>query len=451
MAWGLVRVAAALLTATIVSMASGLRADIVTFEAVAVTGTPIPETSGLTFTRFAGTSISNGTVLFTGSDQVNVWGVYTSDGGTLSRLVDSTAPIPGGTGNFDLFSSPRTDGSSVVFVGDDLDTTQSGVYTVPFSGGAATRIADTSTSLPGGGSIDTYLSADVNGGTVAVEGFLNPAGEGIYTIVGGNVTTIVDTNTLAPGTTSNFDRFSSPQLAADGTVVFQGDTDQFSTTGFQGIYTGTGGALTTVVDSSDAMPNSTGTFSQIRPPSVSDDGTIAFGATGTETHPDAGNFSGVYTSLNGVLSVVADATTLTPDGTEFLLFDSALTPIWEDTVGFVAYDLLDADTLRQALWISRAGTLYEILTIATAQIGSPFVGEMFDGRQLELIFLSPDSIEGDTIAFTAAFTNGDWGVYTATIEPAAVPEPSSLLLLGLTGAACAGTGWRRRKSRPAQA
>src|SRR5690606_33777471 len=104
-------------------------------------------------------------------------------------------------------------------------------------------------------------------------------------------------------------------------------------------------------------------------------------------------------------SVIADATTLTPDGTPFVTFSPVITPIWEDVVAFVGFDLMAPELAREALYLSRAGTIYRVLTISTADFTGTdgFVGEFFDGRQLVGILLGQDALEGDTLAFTANF------------------------------------------------
>ena len=68
-------------------------------------------------------------------------------------------------------------------------------------------------------------------------------------------TKIVDTSVDAPGSTGTFTRFGETSIDGE-TVVFQGG----DATGNEGIYTSTDGVLTTIADTTDDPPGSTGTF-----------------------------------------------------------------------------------------------------------------------------------------------------------------------------------------------
>ncbi len=447
---GLRAVAVALTTVAMIGGTDDLHAEIITFETIAVTGDAMPGSGGVVYERFSAPIISGGTVVFEGNDRVSVSGLYASSGGTITRLADTSTAIPDGTGNFTGFNGYSVSNGTVYYRGVGTGD-QAGAYSIPVSGGTSVRIADMTTPVPDGRPMDDFeaLSTGANGGVVAIEARIWPDEDGIYTFDGGTFTTIVNPQTQMPGTTSNFGLVSSPDVAADGTVVFQGANGPGSSP-HRGIYTGNGGALTTIADTNTVMPNSTGMFDNLRTPSISDSGTVAFSAAGTEIVSSTGAiFSGVYTSTDGILSVIADATTLTPDGTPFGTFSPVITPIWEDVVAFVGFDLMAPELAREALYLSRAGTIYRLLTISTVDLtpeGTGFVGEIFDGRQLVGILLGQDALEGDTLAFTANFADGSSGVYTANIDVgvAAVPEPSSLALLALTGVAFAGVNWQRR-------
>jgi hypothetical protein len=118
-------------------------------------------------------------------------------------------------------------------------------------------------------------------------------------------TKIADSSTLRPGST--FDAFFAPAVDA-GVVAFRAwDTDDTGDIG-DGIYMGSGGALTTVVDDETPLPGGDGTFHGSGDPSISA-GNVAF--VGNEN--DSAFGLAVYSTLNGTLGVVADSSTLDPD------------------------------------------------------------------------------------------------------------------------------------------
>jgi len=79
----------------------------------------------------------------------------------LTRLADTTTPVPGGTGNFTGFTQigggPYAGFNIIVrngmavFAG--IDSAGNGLYSVPAAGGAIKRIVNYNTALPNGGRI----------------------------------------------------------------------------------------------------------------------------------------------------------------------------------------------------------------------------------------------------------------------------------------------------------
>ena len=112
-------------------------------------------------------------------------------------------------------------------------------------------------------------------------------------------TTIADRSTDAPGLDGTFESFRKP--AYDGTdVAFKGGT-----TGEQGVYTTKGGSIRVVADINSPEPrDGVNTFAVFGDPDI-DAGTIAFPGYAAE-------FGGIYTELDGVLSLVADNQTIIP-------------------------------------------------------------------------------------------------------------------------------------------
>ena len=152
------------------------------------------------------------------------------------------------------------------------------------NGGVTTPVLINSASLSANSGI-----AMNDAGTVA---FRNSIGTGIFTISGGLVTTIVDSS----GPLNYFG--SAPSLNEVGTVAFVAGVGGIDG-GSYGIYSGNGGPLTTIADVSgpfSAFPS----FSFGNPP-INDSGTVAFIA-GLDAG-GAGIFTGDGTATNEVIGI----------------------------------------------------------------------------------------------------------------------------------------------------
>lgn len=414
-------------------------AAVVTFETVVKTGDPIPNSGGLTYARVNGTTLSGGTVAFLGRDSdttPTVTGIYSSTGGTISTVVTTNTAIPSGTGNFTGFGSVTASNGTLAFDGNGASS-QSGVYTVPLSGGSPSVVVNTATPIPGGsGNFTAVFSSNLNGGAVAFEGNGSFPQNGIYTApsTGGSASLVANTSTAVPSRSGfQFSGFNSPVVGSDGTVVFQGT----SAGGFQGLYSSSGGTLTALVDSNVMMPGTSDNFAQIGGPSVATDGSVVFRGQGSTLDPVTGVApTGIYKSDGGMLSILADLNTMTPDGVgDFIYFTPAAVAVSGANFAFLAYDEFAPMMAREGLYVSRNGEIIPIM----------FLNEMFDGRMPSIVLIGRNSLEGDTLAFSVGYTDQTWGVYTATISPAAVPEPSSFALLGLLGIGTVANRYRKRR------
>jgi hypothetical protein len=82
----------------------------------------------------------------------NNFQLWTSDltGGSLTNLVDTSTPIPHGTGTFLDGYQHRFYGSFIIFLGSDSNTDAAGYYSVPATGGKITELVNQSTEKPDG-------------------------------------------------------------------------------------------------------------------------------------------------------------------------------------------------------------------------------------------------------------------------------------------------------------
>lgn len=117
----------------------------------ATTNTPIPCGTG-DFSYLSAPNLSNGNVTFLGTGGAKM-GLYTGFYFDLNALIDTDTPVPGETSDFDFFSSRYSaDNGNVAFngiiTGDDIGgSTQWGIYTT--IGGIVSKVVDLDTPLDG--------------------------------------------------------------------------------------------------------------------------------------------------------------------------------------------------------------------------------------------------------------------------------------------------------------
>jgi hypothetical protein len=200
------------------------------------------------FTTFLYQSVNRGNVAFSaGNSATGFGGVYTNIGGVLNRIADSLTPIPGGVGSFNQFyEAPSLSNGSVAFSGGTI-AGQRGVYL--FRDGALTRVADRTTPVPGGsGNFSSFNQPSLNGDTLVFTGG-GGGRRGIYLAQGSLLTALVDTTTPIPDGSGSFTAFGRWQSLDGDRLAFVGS----GVSGQVGIYTLIGGQLTKVIDLNDIL------------------------------------------------------------------------------------------------------------------------------------------------------------------------------------------------------
>jgi len=108
-----------------------------------------PKGRNFDFRSFGTALIDGGTIVFPGAAGDDLSGLYSSSDQGLVNLADTNTPVPGGMGNFMGFAEYTVSGGNVVFRGWDA-TRRDGLYYVPASGGAITKIVAIGDTLPAG-------------------------------------------------------------------------------------------------------------------------------------------------------------------------------------------------------------------------------------------------------------------------------------------------------------
>jgi hypothetical protein len=238
---------------------------------IAKTGDAAPLGSFTNFRQWLVSSGAGQTAFVAGSTGGS--GVYTGNGGAVSTVAKVGDPAPIGT--FSLFNDgPDMDNGITVFTAEYNSGGNKGVFTA--NGSTLTTIAKTGDAAPSG-TFNGFSNSVIDGSAVAFTGTFGTKSlgvpfSGVFLSQGGSVTTIMKEGDPAP--TSTFDPIpGSPSLS--GTTVAFPATYSFHSRA--GIFTGSGGPLTTIVKTGDTAPVGVFGSTIVQPSMVGD--SIAFRAT----------------------------------------------------------------------------------------------------------------------------------------------------------------------------
>lgn len=187
---------------------------------------------------------------------------YTRDrAGRIRLLADETTSIPAGKGTFTTFEVFGMLDRGVAVISGRGRGGQAGIY--ENIGGRLRVVADTKTPIPGGEGTFTiwriskfvnitaaFGGMSVNRGNIAFTGRGTKDQAGIYARIGGRLTVVADTRTIAPSSNErfiNFEYFAGPSLYGKA-VAFVGLTNKLS-----GVYVGAHGKLTKIVATGDEL------------------------------------------------------------------------------------------------------------------------------------------------------------------------------------------------------
>ncbi len=171
--------------------------------------TTIARTSDGFFSRLGNPALNDsGTVAFWGDPVAGGSGIFTSSGGSVATLIDSSGP-------FSSFRGTAINDSNTVAFLADLDAGGSGIFTS--SGGAITTVADTSGPFSSFGVESTAIN---DTGTVAFLANLDTGGAGIFTGLDSVVDQVIATGDSLFGSTVTSLSFSKTGLNNSGQVAF---------------------------------------------------------------------------------------------------------------------------------------------------------------------------------------------------------------------------------------
>ncbi|HRW53784.1 MAG TPA: hypothetical protein P5081_12940 [Phycisphaerae bacterium] len=370
---------------------------------VADTTDAVPDTGG-TFTSFGTPAIDGPRIVFGAASDNGRQGFYVSQNGTLSRVIDTTTFLPGGGSFTSIAGEPSIEGSDVAFSGFG-----------PSIGGHYARINNVlwqiarigSTPLPGSpGVFGNWSSSWIDNGRVVFYATQVCGFEGLYEWrQGGQLRALADTNTPIPGGVGTFTAFNNcvgvqpGPAAADGQTIFtaSGSSGQF------GVYT-TAGGLRRVLDLTTTTPIG-GMFTSVQPP-MTDLGILAISANTT---------NGVVVYLQDCLGthIIVDPTTNYPGtNSPFGYFPPFLgagrVGLNDGTVVFFG---VSPDSSTSGAFGYRHGQIFKIVENS----------DVIDGES-GLVIFRRESVSGDRFAFRR-LTNSGIVVHVADIGEVTTTNP----------------------------
>lgn len=345
-----------------------------------------------TFGSFGLPFVRDGVVVFQGyGPTLSEAGLYSSNGGRLAVIADTRTPIPGGTGTFTALDSPAFDGVSVVFQGQDA---ASGFGLYRSAGGSLAKVANSATPVPGGGgafSFRGFIGPVVAGSRIAFRGSSEQSAWGafgVYTAVGQTLRRVADVGTPVPGTSLTFGSFGHRPVVDGDSVVFPAYAEGY---GHSGIYSSRNGSLAVVADSNTPIPGGSGGFFAFGAP-ASSGGVVAF------TGADASYNLGVYRKDAGVLRRIVDRQTVVPGSSAtFGFIDN---PVVEN--GVVVFGAVTNSYQPAGLYASTLHALSVVADLRTPVPGGQGVFSSFDTRPI---------LANSSVAFIGADSTGSSGIY----------------------------------------
>lgn len=271
--------------------------------------------------------------------------------------------------------------------------------------GLITRIADTSTAMPGGegnpldDDDDLYFSSfgpgrpHIFGNNLVFYGSSGIAGgyqEGIFLwkpTTG--IANPVDTNSEIPGAGVAFRNFLDTPFGSREELVFSTWEHPFNYS--TAVYRmSLEGPISVVVDLATPVPGNPDSFNQFPESVIMDSGEVAF--IGQSLRDFGASNYGIYLAgRDGGIEKILDATTRIPGGYGTFGTTSSLGTSGDRLVFQSFYKV--GDEIHRAIFAFSEGVIRPVVR----------PGDLIGGREVARVFMESDSLEGDTVHFLATF------------------------------------------------
>jgi len=224
-----------------------------TLHMLASSNIPAPDRSGNSIARLGSVSVESGTIVFHGTDSKNQGGIYSDIGKFLNIIADTNTLVPGMSPplNFIDVAEASIDSGKIAFTGYGPDN-RKGIYI--HTGAALHTVADMNTPFTGRETwnISDLWGPSLDGERLAFKARINDGisrPEAVCTLDGGAITVVaMQGYTAIPDGKGNFILIGDPAMDS-GVLAFRGFGDDRQ----QGIYTNLGGKLTTIVDTNTLL------------------------------------------------------------------------------------------------------------------------------------------------------------------------------------------------------
>jgi len=404
------------------------------FTNVVDSSTTVPGTTA-TFNSAFDVSISGDNIVFFGLDSsfTNIGIFRKTVGGSVTLVANRSNGVPGGVGTFTGLQCPNISGDNVVFQGRDSNPNDTGVSVISkFGSSPLGVIVNQSTTIPNSGS-DRFTSLglcpSIDGTTVAFLGLRIPSfgnasnrREGVYTRNGGTspITVIADKNTARPGLGGTFNNapsgtgnFANP-IIKNGDVVFRGGGTQ--STQAVGIYhwDSDTSTLSALVDSSDAMPGTTGNFSFFQRVDFDGQYIVFIAEQGSFPPSAAGIF--VMDVTTGTISTVATLGTAIPGSLDTFQLSNGFTSPFSTVAINNGEVYFSADEMEP-------GTNSALFYWSIAEQNLVRVtggGDMLESKEINTIGFKSQgggAFDGGKLAASVGFADASFGVYLVEKDP----------------------------------
>jgi len=392
-------------------------------------------------------------------------GIFLGSGGALTQIAREGQASPDANGTFSAFSDPALNDSGQAAFWAELTGTSGGTSDNERiflgDGGVLTQIAREGQAAPDANGILSYLVEPVLNGSgqaafwASLRGTSGETSDdgGIFLGSGGALTQIAREGQVAPDGNGIFFSLSPyPRLNDSGQAAFWASLTGTSggSSDDEGIFLGSGGALTQIARAGQAAPEANGTFRYFWEPALNGSGEVAFLAslTGTSggSSDDRGIFRGdgaVLTQIaregqaapdsNGTFSGFSDAPALNDSGQ--VAFYASLTGTsggYSDARGFFMADA------QEILQVARTGQPLAGSTVMSLvgrsglnELGQvAYWAELYDGR--EGIFLFTPELHWRSTSGGSWDTSESWtvGIDPAHVHPVFIDPISGLTATG---------------------
>lgn len=364
------------------------------FTVVVDTNTSAPGgNDGGTFIGLNEPVIDDGIIVFRGQDG-NSNGLFCSQDGVITRIVDSNTTIPGEEITFPNFSGSSqlasiSNGQISFLAGGS----SGGVFTANL-GGPIQSVVRSQDDVPGldNQTFTGFSSQHIENGTIVFRGAFGAFTSGIYVSEAGTgISKVIDSldNRQIPGVGGNFFSFT-PNAIENQSILFVGG--EFNTT--TGIYQSTfSGSISVVVDIDTPIPDGEGTFTNfdVRFPNV-DNGQVVFVGSG------ANGQSGIYLVDGSGLTKIADRNTIQPGSNN--PFSDLRQPIIDN--GRVFFQGSGSEGL--AIYKFEDGAISRLVG----------VGDQINGQTVTNLVQNILDVDGNTMVFVAGL-NGQTAIVSADL------------------------------------